>query len=58
MIFKWYEEDFQNAGRSVQQYLSRFVNDAQVQDALRLDEFDLRHEEYDWNLNGYFSDKE
>lgn len=57
VIFKWFEEDFQKAGGSVQQYLARFVNDARVQDALRLDEFELRYEEYDWNLNGYFSDK-
>ena len=57
MIFRWHEEDFQRAGGSIQQYLSRFVNDARVQDALHLDEFELRYEEYDWNLNGYFSVK-
>ncbi len=58
MIFEWYEEDFVNAGGSVQQYLARFVNDARVQDALRLDEFELRYETYDWSLNGYFSGKD
>jgi len=55
MIFEWYEKDFVNAGGSVQQYIARFVNDARVQDALRLEEFELRYETYDWSLNGYFS---
>jgi hypothetical protein len=55
MIFEWYEEDFVTAGGSVQQYIARFVSDAQVQDALRLDEFELRYETYDWSLNGHFS---
>jgi hypothetical protein len=56
MIFERYEEDFTNAGGSVQRYLARFVDDGRVQDALRLDEFELRYETYDWNLNGNFSD--
>jgi hypothetical protein len=55
MIFKWYEADFAKAGGSVQQYLARFVDDARIQDGLRLDEFELRYEEYDWNLNGRFA---
>lgn len=56
MIFKWYGDDFQKAGGSVQQYLARFVDDARVQDALRLDEFELRFEDYNWDLNGYYGD--
>jgi len=55
MIFKWYAEDFERAGGTLQQYLARFVTDAEVQDALRLDQFELRYVEYDWHLNGLFS---
>jgi hypothetical protein len=54
-IFKWYSEDFEQAGGSTQRYLARFVADAQVQDALRRDEFELRYLDYDWNLNGLFT---
>ena len=55
MIFDWYADDFEQAGGSVQRYLARFIDDAEVQEALRADEFELRYIEYDWNLNGYFS---
>ena len=57
-IFEWYADDFEAAGGSTQRYLARFVNDAQVQDALRRDEFEIRYLEYDWNLNGRFSGKD
>jgi hypothetical protein len=57
MIFKWYAEDFEAAAGSLQQYMARFVDDARVQDALRLGEFELKYEKYDWNLNGQFSAK-
>lgn len=55
MIFDWYADDFANAGGSVQRYLARFVEDAEVQEALRTEEFELRYVEYDWSLNGYYS---
>jgi hypothetical protein len=58
MIFERHEEDFSNAGGSVQQYLARFVDDARVQDVLRLDQFDLRYEAHDWSLNGNLSDRD
>lgn len=54
-IFEWYSDDFEAAGGSTQRYLARFVDDAQVQDALRGDEFDVRYLEYDWSLNGLYS---
>lgn len=57
-IFEWYIEGFEEAGGSTQRYLARFVDDAQVQDALRRDEFELRYLEYDWSLNGLFSGNE
>lgn len=55
MIFDWYEQDFATAGGSVQRYLARFVENAEVQEALRAEEFELRFVEYDWSLNGHFS---
>lgn len=55
MIFDWYADDFATAGGSVQRYLARFVEDAEVQDALRTEEFELRYVDYDWGLNGYYS---
>jgi hypothetical protein len=57
-IFEWHAEDFEAAGGSTQRYLARFVNDAQVQDALRRDEFEVRYLEYDWSLNGRFNGKD
>jgi hypothetical protein len=54
MIFDWYAADFEKAGGSVQRYIARFVDDAEAQEALRADEFELRYEEYDWNLNGHY----
>jgi len=55
-IFNWFSEDFEKAGGSVQKYLARFVDDAEVQDLLRAEEFTLRYEDYDWSLNGYLSE--
>jgi len=57
-IFQWYEDDFVRAGGSVQQYLSRFVDDAKVADALRAERFEIRYNDYDWSLNGYISNDE
>lgn len=54
-IFERHAEDFIQAGGSLQRYLARFVNDAEVQEALRAGEFELRFIEGDWGLNGYFS---
>jgi hypothetical protein len=55
-IFDTYGEAFSAAGGSVQQYMARFVNDARVQDALRLNEFELNYEAQDWSLNGNLND--
>ena len=55
MIFDWYAEDFVKAGGSLQKYLARFVADAEVQEALRAEEFEMRYVEHDWGLNGYYS---
>jgi hypothetical protein len=55
MIFDWYADDFAQAGGSLQRYLARFIDDAEVQEILRADGFELRYIDYDWNLNGYYS---
>ncbi|MFQ5633851.1 MAG: DUF547 domain-containing protein [Gammaproteobacteria bacterium] len=57
-IFDWYAEDFAKAGGSVQRYIARFVDNAEVQEALRGEEFELRYFEYDWHLNGHFQSKD
>jgi len=53
-IFSWYDHDFEQAAGSVQHYLSRYVNDAEVATALENGEFRLQFQDYDWNLNGVF----
>ena len=55
-IFDWFSEDFELAAGSVQKYIARFATDAEVQDLLRAEKFELRYEDYDWSLNGHLSD--
>ncbi len=57
-IFEWYADDFIAAGGSLQNYLARFVSDAEAQDMMRQDGFEIRFVDYDWNLNGRFSGKD
>ncbi len=38
--------------------VSIYPLDPDVQEALRAEEFEIRYEEYDWNLNGHFSGKD
>jgi len=51
-IFKWYEEDFTVAHGSLQAYLSRYVDDADVAAGLAAGRWKLRFLSYDWSLNG------
>ncbi len=51
-IFKWYREDFERAGGSVQSYLADYVTDPEVAALLREQAFDIRYLDYDWSLNG------
>lgn len=55
MLFKWHDQDFASAGGSVQRYLARFADDAQIADSLRAEQFDLLFEEHDWSLNGHIT---
>ena len=54
-VFEQNEAAFERAGGSLQRYLARFVEDAEVEEALLAEEFELRYTEPDWSLNGYYS---
>ena len=51
-IFKWFEEDFEEASGSVQKYLASLVDDAEVSALLARGDFRIRYLPYDWSLNG------
>jgi hypothetical protein len=57
MIFKWFSNDFETAGGSVQRYMARFIDDARSSDSLREDAFKLNYNDYNWNLNGHLGTK-
>jgi len=51
-IFDWYEEEFEVAAGSLQQYLANYVTDADASAMLREEAFDVDYLPYDWSLNG------
>lgn len=51
-IFKWFKKDFELDGSTVQQYIAQYVKDPEVADALRNNEYKIRYQKYNWNLNG------
>ena len=51
-IFKWFEEDFEEASGSVQAYLAPLVDNAEVSAMLASGEFTVSYLQYDWSLNG------
>ena len=51
-IFDWFEEDFAGAKGSLQGYLAAYVSDPAVAAMLRDGEFRIKHQKYDWRLNG------
>jgi hypothetical protein len=54
-IFEWFEGDFVADAGSLQAYMARFVNDQASARLLRSDSFDIRYQDYDWNLNGRYT---
>jgi hypothetical protein len=54
-IFDWFAADFVADAGSVQAYMARYVRDQSSARLLRSDSFELRHQAYDWNLNGRLS---
>lgn len=51
-IFKWFEDDFEQAAGSVQAYLAPLVTNTRVAERLGSGEFTIRYLAYDWSLNG------
>jgi hypothetical protein len=51
-LFDWFEEDFQAAAGSVQQFLARYVEDPAAAAQLQQQGFRLGFMDYDWSLNG------
>ena len=51
-IFKWFTEDFELTGLSLQQYIAQYVNDDDVRAVLEQDAFKIKHPKYNWKLNG------
>jgi hypothetical protein len=51
-IFKWFEEDFEEASGSVLAYLAPLVDNAQTSALLAAGEFRISYLPYDWSLNG------
>lgn len=51
-IFKWFAEDFNAGAGSVQKYIAKYVNDAEVAKALAAEQFKISYLDYNWNLNG------
>jgi len=50
-IFDWFEEDF-TQDMSLQQYIAQFVSDDEIKKMLSQNEFKVKHNKYDWSLNG------
>jgi hypothetical protein len=49
-IFKWFREDFEKSGKSVQQFLADYLP-PEAAAVARRDGFRIRHLKYDWSLN-------
>lgn len=55
-IFDWYQPEFKASAGSVQAYLAKFIDDAEIAAALENGEFVLEFDKYDWSLNGFLSE--
>ena len=51
-IFDWFEEDFVKHAGSIQQYLAQYVDDTEVAEQLRNEEYIIKYLKSDWSLNG------
>ena len=51
-LFKWYDDDFKEASGSVQKFIAKYVDDADLKKrVLATDDDDIKYIEYDWKLN-------
>jgi hypothetical protein len=51
-IFDWFEEDFAAAAGNVLAYVSRYVNDRELERELSEQSYRVEYLDYDWSLNG------
>lgn len=50
-LFDWFGEDFEEAAGSVREYLAKYVDDEDLEEALEDDEVDIEFHSYDWSVN-------
>ena len=50
-IFDWFKKDFE-VDSSLQQYIAQFIQDETVKAKLSTNDFSIKHNKYDWSLNG------
>lgn len=51
-IFEWFEPDFRRHGKSLLNYVRRYVNDTELAADLATQPYRIEFLEYDWHLNG------
>lgn len=51
-IFEWHDKDFVRDAGSVQKWLAKYVNDADIAKDLAADAYQIEYLKYDWSLNG------
>lgn len=50
-IFKWYAEDFLKDGGDLTSWITPFMDDKKVREALRREDVSISYSNYDWSLN-------
>ena len=56
-IFDWFTEDFTATGKTLQEYLSTYVENPEISSRLNNNEFKIKQQKYNWRLNGTFDKK-
>lgn len=51
-IFEWYREDFPEGDEGLGRYLAQFLPPGAERDFVEAGQFDIKHTDYDWDLNG------
>jgi len=50
-LFDWFGEDFEKAAGSVREYLAKYVEDEELEEALADEEAEIDFHSYDWSVN-------
>lgn len=53
-IFDWFNEDFEIDGSSVSTFIAGYINDRTLAEELLQGDYNIRHNNYYWSLNGEF----